>query len=50
MVLEEMKSLVVIVNKWDLVEKDSHTIYTYTDKLREAFNFMPYVPFLFISA
>lgn len=50
MVLEEMKSLVVIVNKWDAVEKDSHTMHQFELALREALNFIPYVPILYISA
>ncbi len=49
-VLEEAKGMVLVVNKWDLVEKDSNTIYAYTDHLRQELNFMPYVPFVFISA
>ncbi|HLA44534.1 MAG TPA: GTP-binding protein, partial [Aggregatilineales bacterium] len=50
MILEEMKSVVVLVNKWDAVEKDEHTINTYEDKIRHELNFMSYVPVLFISA
>lgn len=50
MILERMKSLVIVVNKWDIVEKDSFTIYAYTDKIREALSFMPWVPIIFISA
>jgi len=49
-VLEESKGMVLVVNKWDLVEKDSNTIYDYTAHLRQELNFMPYVPFVFISA
>jgi GTP-binding protein len=49
-ILENWKSTVVLVNKWDLVEKDSYTMNTYTDKIRRELNFMPYVPILFISA
>ncbi|MEO6456860.1 MAG: ribosome biogenesis GTPase Der [Chloroflexia bacterium] len=49
-VLEESKGCVLVVNKWDLVEKDSNTIYQYTDHLRQELNFMPYVAFAFISA
>lgn len=49
-VLEESKGMILVVNKWDLVEKDSNTIYQYTDHLRQELNFMPYVPFAFISA
>ncbi len=50
MLLEESASVIVLVNKWDLVEKDSHTIYQYTDDLRSSLSFMPYVPLLFVSA
>jgi GTP-binding protein len=49
-VLDAWKSCVVIVNKWDLVEKDSHTMDEYTKSVRQALNFMDYVPVLFISA
>jgi GTPase len=49
-VLEEIKGMVLVVNKWDLVEKDSNTIYEYTAHLRQELNFIPYVPFVFISA
>jgi GTP-binding protein len=49
-ILDEWKSCVVIVNKWDLVEKDSFTMEEYTRKIRADLNFMDYVPLLFISA
>jgi GTP-binding protein len=49
-ILEEWKSCVVIVNKWDLVEKDAFTMEEYTRKIRADLNFMDYVPLLFISA
>src|SRR6478672_3093995 len=49
-VLEQFKSMVLVVNKWDLVEKDSNTLAQFTAKLREELNFIPYVSFLFISA
>jgi GTP-binding protein len=44
------KSAVVVVNKWDLVEKDAYTINAYTAHIRQELNFMDYVPMLFISA
>ena len=44
------KSAVVVVNKWDLIEKDSYTINDYTTHIREELNFMDYVPMIFISA
>ncbi|HSQ39313.1 MAG TPA: ribosome biogenesis GTPase Der [Anaerolineales bacterium] len=49
-VLEAWKSVVVLVNKWDAVEKDNYTMNAFTDKIREDLNFMAYVPLLFISA
>ena len=49
-VLEERKSVVVVANKWDLIEKDSYTMLEYTAVIRDALKFLPYVPVLFISA
>lgn len=47
---DAFKSAVVVVNKWDLIEKDTYTINTYTEKIRQELNFMDYVPLIFISA
>jgi len=49
-ILEEMKSVIVAVNKWDLVVKDTHTMHQYMQTVRAALQFMDYVPVLFISA
>ncbi len=49
-VLEANKSIVVVVNKWDLVEKDAYTMTQYLDTMKEKFNFLPNVPAIFISA
>lgn len=49
-ILEEWKSVVVVVNKWDVIEKDTHTINEYTEHVRAALNFLDYVPILYISA
>jgi GTP-binding protein len=49
-ILEAWKSTVVLVNKWDAVEKDSSTMAAYTEHLRRELNFMDYVPIQFISA
>ncbi|MGD2145743.1 MAG: ribosome biogenesis GTPase Der [Anaerolineae bacterium] len=49
-ILKEWSSVVVLVNKWDLVEKDTHTMLEYTKWVREALKFLDYVPVLFISA
>lgn len=49
-VREQSKGLVVAVNKWDLIEKEGNTMKQFEGRLREQFNFMPYVPIVFISA
>lgn len=49
-ILEQWKSCVVIVNKWDAVEKDSYSMEEFTKTIRRDLNFMDYVPLLFISA
>ena len=47
---EEGKASAIIVNKWDLIEKDTHTIEIFKKKLKSDLSFMDYVPMLFISA
>lgn len=47
---EKGKGLVVAVNKWDLVQKTGTTMAEYERALREELKFVPYVPFVFISA
>lgn len=49
-ILEEWKSIMVLVNKWDLVEKDTHTMHEFTKRIRGDLKFLDYVPVLFISA
>ena len=49
-ILEAWKSTLILVNKWDAVQKDSFTIEGYKQSIRKALNFMDYVPILFISA
>ncbi len=47
---EEGKASVLLVNKWDLIEKDTHTMNEFKKKLTVDLAFMSYVPMLFISA
>ncbi|MBN1535843.1 MAG: ribosome biogenesis GTPase Der [Anaerolineales bacterium] len=49
-ILDSWKSAVVVVNKWDAIEKDTYTVDQYTAHIRETLNFMDYTPVLFISA
>lgn len=46
---EEGKASVLIVNKWDLIEKDNHTMNEFKKKLACDLAFMDYVPMLFVS-
>ena len=47
---EQGKACVVAVNKWDAIEKDDKTMQEFRKKLEVDFSFMPYAPFVFISA
>jgi len=49
-VIEAGKSIVLIVNKWDAVEKDSYTLHAFERELREKFQFLPDPPIIFTSA
>ncbi|MBE2238920.1 MAG: ribosome biogenesis GTPase Der [Caldilineaceae bacterium] len=49
-VLERNKSVVLLINKWDAIEKDSQTMVEYAKTVREQLAFLDYVPVLFISA
>lgn len=44
------KAIMVIVNKWDLIEKDDKTMDKFKKNLQSELNFLSYAPFLFISA
>ncbi|QSZ27945.1 ribosome biogenesis GTPase Der [Aceticella autotrophica] len=46
---ENNKAVIIIVNKWDLIEKDTNTINEYTRIIREKFAFLNFAPILFIS-
>ncbi len=47
---EAGKGCVIVVNKWDVIEKDDHTMTDYRKSLEEDFSFMSYAPMIFISA
>jgi GTP-binding protein len=49
-ILEEMRSVIVLVNKWDLIPKDTYTMDAFTKQIRAELKFLDYVPVLFISA
>lgn len=47
---ESGKGCVIVVNKWDLVEKDDKTLHRYEKNLRMELGFMQYAPTAFVSA
>ena len=49
-ILDAWKSAVVVVNKWDAIEKDTYTMDNFIQLIRRDLNFMDYVPVMFISA
>jgi GTP-binding protein len=44
------KANLLVVNKWDLIEKDTHTMHKFDEDLRREFKFLAYSPTLYISA
>lgn len=44
------KAIMIIVNKWDLIEKDDKTMNEFKARIGAGLNFMPYASYLFISA
>ena len=47
---EAGKACIIVVNKWDAVEKDNNTTKEVTNKIRIALAYMPYAPIVFVSA
>ncbi len=49
--IEEMnRPCIIVVNKWDLVDKDSKTMQHFTEDVRKAFKYLDYAPIVFLSA
>jgi GTPase len=49
-ITDTFRSVVIIVNKWDAIEKDNDTMNRFMDDIRAKFDFLPEPPVLFISA
>lgn len=47
---EQGKASIIVVNKWDIVEKETNTMNNFKLRIKEGFNFMMYAPSAFISA
>ncbi|WZL78427.1 ribosome biogenesis GTPase Der [Eubacteriales bacterium mix99] len=50
LVHEEGKGCVLVMNKWDKIEKETHTMEEYHKRLRNRLSFMTYAPDVFLSA
>ena len=44
------KGIIIVVNKWDAIEKNDKTIYGYTYKIKPILSFVPYAEYVFVSA
>jgi GTP-binding protein len=49
-IVEEAKGVVIVVNKWDLIEKDNYTLEAYAHQIRRVLKFIAYGPLVFVSA
>lgn len=47
---ERGKGMIIVVNKWDAVEKDDKTMNKFTNDIRQKLSYMPYAELLFVSA
>ncbi len=50
MILDKLKSVLLLVNKWDIVPEEIRDIQSYDEHIRSALKFLDFVPVLFISA
>ncbi|MBC1901099.1 ribosome biogenesis GTPase Der [Listeria seeligeri] len=44
------RAMIIVVNKWDAINKDEKTINVWTEDIREQFQFLSYAPIMFVSA
>lgn len=47
---ERGKGVIIVVNKWDAIEKNDKTIYEYENEIRRILSFMPYAEIMYVSA
>ena len=47
---EAGKATIIVVNKWDLIEKDNSTVNEFNNRIRLALAYMPYAPIFYVSA
>ncbi|MBA2870163.1 GTP-binding protein [Anoxybacillus calidus] len=47
---EAGRAVIIVVNKWDAIEKDDKTLIEFERKIRDHFQFLDYAPIIFVSA
>ena len=47
---EAGKGMIIVVNKWDTIEKDNHTMKQWEEDIRDQFQYLSYAPIVFVSA
>lgn len=47
---EAGRGIIIVVNKWDTLEKDNHTMKEFEDHIRNQFQYLDYAPIIFVSA
>ena len=47
---EAGKATIIVVNKWDTIEKDNSTVKEFNDRIKIALAYMPYAPIIYVSA
>ena len=47
---EAGKACIIVINKWDAIEKENNTVKEYNKKIRTALAYMPYAPIIYVSA
>ncbi len=48
--LESRKAIILVVNKWDMIIKDDHTMNEWEKQIRGEFKFLSYIPIVYVSA
>ncbi|PKK94735.1 MAG: ribosome biogenesis GTPase Der [Tenericutes bacterium HGW-Tenericutes-5] len=48
--IENKKALIIVVNKWDAIEKTDKTMHEWEEMIRNEFRFLSYIPIVFLSA
>lgn len=47
---EAGRAIIIVVNKWDTLEKDNHTMADFEKQIRDEFQYLSYAPIIFVSA